>query len=175
MSTRAYLWTHWISERRQRSGGFPFHLWTQHLIYTHGLFFFFFVTMWLICYFSQLCFGISYQVFSVLVPVFKGTGVSWPATWGVIITAIERLAKPAILHVPPVQVRRNHGVFNPRPLTPFVNLPPFVRVLFRHRDRGVHQMCRGLLTGGLALRVDLQQRLLLVGADLRQRTGAALL
>lgn len=36
-------------------------------------------------------------------------------------------------------------------------------------------MCRGLLTGGLALRVDLQQWLLLVGADFRRWSGAALL
>ena len=36
-------------------------------------------------------------------------------------------------------------------------------------------MCRGLLTGGLALRVDLQQWVLPVGTDFRQWTGAALL
>lgn len=53
--------------------------------------------------------------------------------------------------------------------------PPFFSFLNRHRNRGVHQVCRWLLTWGLAMRVNMQYWLLPVRADLRQRAGAEVL
>lgn len=45
----------------------------------------------------------------------------------------------------------------------------------RDGNRGVHQVRRRLPAGGLALRADMQRRLLLVRADVRERPGAEVL